>query len=170
MATIHKNILGTTCLPDTSGKVYMEPTALNFQSNDRYPNMCWVFAVQTAARIKLGVGFEVPQDYVGTAKIGLIWASTANTGKVVWEVDYTAIASSETADPSADQESTTSTGTTVDATAKDLNVTEISLTSANLAAGDWVMMSIVRDGLDTTNDTMNASAYLLGAYFSYANA
>jgi hypothetical protein len=167
---IHKiPILGASTLPDTTGNVYFEPVAVNLQSNDRYPGLCAVFA-DTSTRLKLGVGFVVPQNYVGTAKIGLIWAVTVTSGKVVWEFDYTAIANGETSDPSADQESTTSTGTTVNGTARILTVTEISLTSANLVAGDWVEGVIVRDGADTTNDTAAGSAYLLGAYFSYADA
>lgn len=169
MAVHHIDILGAATVPDTTGSVYQEPAAINFQANDRYPNLVYVFA-DTSTRLKLGVGFEIPQNYVGTAKLGVIWATTVTTGKVVWEFDYTSIANGETADPSSDQESTTSTGVTVNGTARILTVTEISLTSGNFAAGDWVQGSIVRDGLDTTNDTAAASAYLLGAYFSYADA
>lgn len=168
MATRSINILGAGCVPDTTGSVYFEPAAVNLQSNDRYPELVCVFA-DTSTRIKLGVNFRVPENYVGTAKIGLIWATTVTSGKVVWEFDYTSIADTESADPSADQESTSSTGTTVAGTARLLKVTEISLTSANLAAGDWVQGVIVRDGADTTNDTAAASAYLLGAYFSYSD-
>lgn len=169
MAVHHIPILGADTVPDTSGSVYAEPVASNLQANDRYPGMCFVFA-DTSVRNKLGVGFEIPQNYVGTAKLGLIWATTVTSGKVVWEFDYTSIAATESGDPSADQESTTSTGVTVPGTARLLTMTEISLTSANFAAGDWVQGEIVRDGADTTNDTAAASAYLLGAYFSYADA
>lgn len=169
MATHTIPILGAATLPDTTGSVYPEPAAINLESNDRYPGLVWVFA-DTSTRIKLGVRFRVPDNYVGTAKIILIWATTATSGKVVWEFDYTAIADTESTDPSADQEAVTSTGTTVPGTAR-LRATEtINLTSANLAAGDWVQGVIVRDGLDTTNDTAAASAYLQGAFFQYADA
>jgi hypothetical protein len=168
MATRHIDILGSNTLPDTTGSVYAEPAAVNLQSNDRYPGIVFVFA-DTSTRLKLGIGFEVPMNYVGTAKIGLLWATTVTSGKVVWEFDYTSIADTESSDPSADQESTASTGTTVAGTARLLKVTEISLTSANLAAGDWVEGVIVRDGADTSNDTAAASAYLIGAYFSYSD-
>ena len=169
MAINHIPILGAATLPDTSGNVYAEPAAINLQSNDRYPGMLFVFK-DTSTRLKLGIGFEIPQNYVGTAKIGLIWAVTVTSGKVVWEFDYTAIANAESSDPSADQESTSSTGTTVPGTARLITVTEISLTSSNLSVGDWVEGVIVRDGADTTNDTAAGDAYLLGAYFSYADA
>lgn len=169
MATHLIPILGSATLPDTSGNVYQEPQALNFQSNDRYPGMVWVFA-DTSTRLKLGVGFRVPDNYVGDAYIVLYWGTTATSGKVVWEFDYTAIADGETLDPSSDQESTSSTGTTVPGTARLLDVEAIALTESNFAVGDWVQGVIVRDGADTTNDTAAASAYLLGAFFSYSDA
>lgn len=168
MATRYQSILGAATLPDTSGNVYQEPAAVNLQSNDRYPNLVFVFA-DTSTRIKLGVGFRIPQDYVGTPKIVLKWACVPTTGKVVWEFDYTSIANGESADPSTDQESTSSTGVTVPGTTRLIAETEIALTAANLAAGDWVQGSIVRDGADTTNDTLAASAFLLSADFSYVD-
>src|SRR5690349_3040369 len=157
MATFNIPILGAATLPDTSGNVYAEPAAVNFESNDRYPGLVFVFA-DTSTRLKLGVRFRVPDNYVGTAKLRLLWGTTVTSGKVVWEADYTAVADGENADPSADQESTSSTGVTVPGTARLLKVTDIDLTSANFAAGDLVLMSIVRDGADTTNDTAAASA------------
>ena len=169
MTTFVIQILGATTLPDTTGSVYQEPAAINLQTNDRYPGLVYVFA-DTSTRLKLGVGFRVPDNYVGTAKIVLLWAATVTSGKVVWEFDYTAIADNESTDPSADAESTSSTGATVPGTARLLETTEIALTSGNLAVGDWVQGVIVRDGADTTNDTAAGSAYLLGAFFSYADA
>jgi hypothetical protein len=169
MSTFLLPILGAGTLPDTSGSVYFEPAAVNFQANDRYAELVAVFA-DTSTRLKLGVSFRVPDNYVGTAAIVLVWGVTGTAGKVVWEFDYTAIATAESQDPSADQESTASTGTTVPGTARLRATDTISLTSANLAVGDWVEAVIVRDGADTTNDTYAGSAYLLGAFFSYADA
>jgi hypothetical protein len=127
-----------------------------------------VFQQQTATRIKLGFGFRVPAGYTGTtATITLYWYATVTSGKIVWEIDYTAIASSETTDPSSNQQSTTSTGVTVDGTARDLSVTAISLTAANFTAGDWVQGAIVRDGADTTNDTAAGSGFLVHAEFNW---
>ena len=162
-------ILGASTLPDTSGSVYQEPVALNLQANDRYPALCYVFA-DTGTRLVLGTTFRVPDDYVGTAKILLYWATTVTSGKVVWEFNYTSIAAGETTDPSTDQEAVTSTGTTVNGTARFLAIETITLTSANLAALDLVQCGIARDGSDATNDTAAASAYLLGAFFQYADA
>lgn len=169
LATRTIPILGAATLPDASGNVYLEPAAVNLESNDRYPGLVPVFK-DTSTRLKLGVRFRVPDNYVGSPNIVLLWATTVTSGKVVWEFDYTAIAAGESADPSADQESTSSTGTTVPGTARLVAQDTIALTAANLAPGDWVEGSIVRDGADTTNDTAAASAYLLGAFFQYADA
>jgi len=169
MATHLIDVLGSATLPEgVSVPVYVEPAA-QFQANDRYPQLVFVFP-DTATRLKLGFGFTVPQNYVGAAKLRLVWATTVTTGKVVWECDYRAIADTESADPSTDQESTASTGVTVPGSARLLVVTEITLTAANFAAGDWVQGVIVRDGADTTNDTAAASAYLFAAQFSYSDA
>lgn len=167
-ATHNVAILGSATLPDTTGSVYQFPAAVNLESNDRYPASVFEFA-DTSTRLKLGTRFRVPDNYVGTAKLRLAWATTVTSGKVVWECDYTAVADTETADPSTDQESTSSTGTTVPGTARLLKVETITLTSGNFTAGDVVFMSIVRDGLDTTNDTAAATAYLVGAWFEYSD-
>lgn len=169
MATRTLPILGFASLPDTTGNVFAEPAATALEVNDRYPGLVWVFK-DTSTRLKLGVRFVVPQDYVGAPKLRLAWATTVITGKVVWEFDYTAVADAESVDPSTDQQTTASTGTTVPATARLLKVEDIALTAANFAAGDLVLGSIVRDGLDTVNDTAAASAYLLAASFVYDNA
>jgi len=169
MATHHLPILGAATLPDTSGNVYQEPAALNLQSNDRYPHLVFVFA-DTSTRDTLGGVFRVPQNYVGTPKIGLCWACVPTSGDVRWEFDYTAIADGESADPSADQESVGAT-VTVPGTARLLEVTEIALTAGNFAVGDLVQFRIARDGAQAgPADTMAGSLYLLAAYFSYADA
>lgn len=168
MATYHQPILGGhATAPDTSGGVWWEPAAINFQVNDRYPNGVFVFA-DGSTRNTLGVGFRIPQNYVGTAKIGLVVAFTVTTGDSRLEFDYTAIANGESGDPSADAESVGAT-TTVPGTARLLQQIEISLTSGNFAAGDWVQGVIVRDLTDVA-DTVVSNLYLIDAYFSYSDA
>jgi hypothetical protein len=167
VATFKIDILGASTLPDTTGSVYFEPAAVNFQANDRYPHLVCVFA-DTATRIKLGGSFRVPQNYVGTPKVGLIWATTATSGNSDWEFDYTAIADGESGDPSADQEAVDAGAIAAPGTARLIKVTEISLTAGNFAAGDLVQFAIARDG--SQDDTIAASLYLLAAYFSYTDA
>jgi|SRR3990170_855171 len=157
------DILGSPTIPDTSGNVYAEPAAVNFQANDRYPGLVFVFA-DSGTRIALGIGFRVPDDYIGvSASIELIWGTTATTGDARLEFDYTAIADNESLDPSADQESVGATAT-VPGTARLRETTTLTLTPGNFAAGDWVEGQIVRDGADAA-DTLAASLYLIGATF-----
>lgn len=168
MATLHLPILGAATLPDTSGNVYAEPQAVNLQANDRYSGLVFVFA-DTATRDKLGGSFRVPQNYVGTPKIGFVWACVPTTGNARWEFDYTAIADAESSDPSTDQESVAAT-VAAPGTARLAKVTEIALTAANFATADLVQFSIARDGLEAGPlDTIAGSLYLLAAYFSYAD-
>lgn len=168
MATHVIPILNDATHIDTSGNVYKEPAALNLQSNDRYPQMVYVFT-DTSTRDKIGGVFLVPQNYVGTAKVGLVWATTATSGNARWEFDYTAIADAESSDPSADQESVAST-VAVPGTARLYKFTEISLTSSNIAVADMVQFAIARDGAEAGPlDTVAASLYLAYAYFKYAD-
>lgn len=167
MATKLVPILNAHTLPDTNGDTYFEPSNVNLNSNDRYNHAVIAFASQSARRGIYGK-FRVPDDYVGTAKIEIRWATTATSGDCVWDVDYTAIANSETYDPSADQETATVTDT-ADGTARDLNHAAITLTGSNFAAGDEVQFYFVRDAADAA-DTLAATAWLVGLYLSYADA
>ncbi len=167
MSTHRIPILGPNTLPDSSGAVYFEPAAVNFQANDRYPHLVAVFA-DTATKISLGFLFKVPKNYVGTPKIVLVWATTAITGSAVWDVDYRAIADAEDLDPSTDQESVTATSA-APGTARLRKDVSLSLTGTNLAADDVVQGKISRDGADAA-DTLAAAAYLVGAFFEYADA
>jgi hypothetical protein len=168
MATHKIGIIGAATLPDNSGSVYAEPAAINFQSNDRYPNLVWVFR-DTSTRDTLGFGFMVPQNYVGTPKIGLVWATTATSGNARLEADLTAVADGESGDPSADQESIAAT-VAVPGTARLIKITELAFTAGNFSAGDWVIGRIARDGAEAGPlDTLAASLYLLAAYFSYSD-
>jgi hypothetical protein len=150
----------------TTADVFHEPAAINFGANDRYPVEVTVFK-DTATRIGCGFKFRVPQNYVGTPKLLVEWATTATSGTADWEADYTAVADNETLDPSSDPEAVAATGT-APGTARLREVTELTLTGSNLTAGDIVLGTLFRDGADA--DTIAASLYVFGLYFSYADA
>jgi hypothetical protein len=152
----------------STNDVFYEPAATNFGSNDRYPIEVVVFK-DTATRIGLGFAFRVPQNYAtgGTTKFLVEWATTATSGTADWEIDYTAVADNETLDPSSDQEALAATGT-APGTARLREVTELTATAGNFAAGDIVIGTLFRDGADA--DTVAASLYLFGLYFSYTDA
>lgn len=169
MATRKRPIFGAGTLPDTSGNVYPEPAAVNFQVNDRFPGIVFVFK-DTATRDKLGFAFFVPPDYVGTPKIGLLWATTATTGNARWEADVKAIADGESGDPSTDDESIAAT-VAAPGTARLIKLTELAFTGATFVAGDLVQGVVARDGAEGGLDTVAASLYLIpdGCYFSYSD-
>jgi hypothetical protein len=168
MATHIIPILGANTVPDTSGDVYLEPYDVK-ASNDVWDLLVFIFN-DTATRIGLRGMFRVPENYVGTAAIIVEWTSTATSGDVEWDFDYRAVGGNDTEsmDQAGTQESVNSNDTAPGAANRRLSFS-LSLTSANLAAGDLVEFELFRDGTDG-GDTMAAAAILFGAYFSYADA
>lgn len=158
--------LGGAVLPDTSGNVYQEPHAVNFGSNDLFPQMVWVFA-DSATKDELGFRFIVPEDYdnTGTTRFLVAWGTVATTGD--WEIDisYDAAAAGETGDPASSDEDL-NVADTAGGTARDMEVAALTVTAANLAAGDVVQGSIARDGTDA-GDTLSDDVYLLGLWLEY---
>lgn len=141
MATKRISILNGSVLPDATGNVYLD--SLNsMNANDFYPSLAWAFA-DTATRLLLRGSFRVPPDYVGTAVIGVVWATTATSGNSDWEWDYRAIADGESADPATNQESVDLSPDAAPGTACLLEYSTASLTSSNLAAHDIVQWALV---------------------------
>lgn len=152
--------------PDTSGSVWIEPAAVNFGANDRYPKNVVVFA-DTSTRIGVGVTFRVPDDYAGSAaSLKVEWSTTATSGTADWEFDYTAVTGddSETFDPNTDQESAGTTDA-ASGTARRKQTATITLTAGNFAAGDEVLGTLFRDGSES--DTIAANVYVFNAVFQY---
>lgn len=153
-------------LPDTSGSVYAEPAAINLQSNDRYPNDVIVFA-DTSTRIGIGFQVRVPKNYVGTPVFIVEYSTVATSGNYDWEIDYRAIADTESMDPSTDQENLRAVAA-APGTARLRAAVTLAATGGNFAADDLVMGTLFRDGADA--DTISGSLYVWGLYFSYADA
>jgi hypothetical protein len=152
--------------PDTSGNVWIEPAAVNFGSNDRYPVNVVAFA-DTATRIGVGVRFRVPDDYTGAAAaLKVEWSTPATSGLADWEFDYTAVGGDdvETFDPAGDQESAGTTDA-ASGTARRKQTATIALTPGNFAAGDEVLGTLFRDGSES--DTIAANVYVFSAVFQY---
>lgn len=165
MATKRISILNGSALPDTSGSVYLD-SINSLNSNDFFPSLAWAFA-DTATRLLLRGSFRVPPDYVGTAVIGVIWATTATSGNSDWEFDYRAIADGETFDPTTNQESVDLSPDAAPGTARLLEYSTASLTSANLTAHDIVQFAIARDNAD--GDTIAATEWLIDAFLQYSD-
>lgn len=168
MATHRIPIIGWNTLPDNSGNVFFEPYPVK-ATNDRWDHGHFIFN-DTSTRLELYGLFHVPKNYVGTAKIIIVWTTTAITGNVVWDFDYRAVGGddAESLDQTGQQEALTVTDAAPGATDRRMEVS-IALTSANLAADDTVEFLLARDGADAA-DTMAAAAQLVGLLFEYADA
>lgn len=166
-------MLGWKTVPDTSGNCWFEPYDV-LATNDVWDYLVVRFgssnAAQPTTRIGLRGSFDVPQNYVGTASIIVHWTATVITGDVVWDFDYRAIGGDdlESLDQAGTQEAVTVTDTAPSAANERMTAT-LSLTSANLAAGDTVQFELFRDGVDVA-DTMAASAIVHEVIFQYNDA
>jgi len=167
MATQRIPILGFNTVPDTSGNVFFEPYTVK-ATNDNWGHLVLVFN-DTATRIGLRGAFDVPQNYVGTAKIIIHWTATVTTGDVEYDFDYRAIGGDDTEslDQATAQESVNQNDTAPSAVNERMTAT-LTLTSANLAAGDTVEFMLFRDGADA-GDTMAAAAIVHQVLFEYAD-
>ena len=166
MATKSIPILGHATLPDTSGEVFFETYTVK-ATNDTWKHLVCVFN-DTATKDGLYGTFRVPEDYVGTAKIMIDWATTATTGDVEWDFSYRAIGTGESYDQATTQEDVNSNDT-AGASAHLRQEIKITLTAGNFAAGDRVEWVLSRDGTDA-GDTIAAAVMLFGLDFEYADA
>lgn|SRR3990167_4592311 len=166
-ATYQIRILTSAALPDTTGNVWFEPAALS-QTNDRYPQLITRYK-DSGTKVCIGTNYTVPQNYTGAGTFVVLWVSTATTGAIVWDVDYTSIsASGETFDPNSDQEALTVTTTTA-GTSQIGSSSSVAATAANFVAGDLVQANICRDGLDAS-DTLAADGVVYAIIFQYTGS
>jgi len=168
MATLRIPILSFATIPDTSGDVFLEPYSVK-ASNDVWDRMVAVFN-DTATRIGLSGGFTVPKNYVGSAKIIVVWTATATTGDVEWDFDYRAVGGDDTEslDQAGTQESVNINDTAPSAIHERMEA-QLTLTDSNLAADDEVEFELFRDGTDG-GDTMAAVAIVFNVLFEYQDA
>jgi putative transposon-encoded protein len=167
MATFRLPVLGFASAPDTSGDVFLESYAVK-ATNDFWKKLVVVFD-DTATKIGLHGSFSVPQNYVGTANLVIVWTSTATSGDVEWDFDYRAVGGndSESLDQATAQESVNANDTAPSATDERMEIS-IALTDANFLAGDTVSFVLYRDGTDG-GDTIAASVTLHDLFFEYAD-
>ncbi len=160
-------IIGFSSIPDASGNVWPEPATIK-QTTAPWRGLQYIFK-DTSTKDGLHGRFMVPKNFVGTAKLCLVWAVNATTGNARWVFEYRAIADTESFNQAGNQESV---GATVacPATAHLSKETLITLTSTNFAVGDVVDFAIFRDGAAAGPlDTVAADVALRGAWFEYAD-
>lgn len=152
--------------PATAGNVYPKPSSID-DANDFFPHEILAFK-DSGTKIGASATFLIPDNYVGTPKLQIIWKANATSGAAVWDVDFSAVAVGESLDPAAAAESETVT-TTTDATAFDRNESEVTPTGTTFAVEDLVLLKVSRDGVDAA-DTLAAEALFEGVAFEYADA
>lgn len=169
MATHRIPILGANTNPDPAGTnpPFFEPYGIK-ATNDAWQHLNCIFN-DTATKDKLFGLLNVPKNYVGTAKIIVVWSSTATSGNVVWEFAYRSVGGNDTTslDQSGVEETATATDAAPGAANRRLEV-EIALTSANLAADETIEFYLARDG-SSGSDTMAAAAALFQLFFEYSD-
>lgn len=172
-ATIRIPILGWSTRPDDTGDCFFEPYDI-LATSDVWKRLIGRCGANNAAQptVRAGVhgGFVVPKDYLGTAKLVIVWTATLVAGNVVWDFDYRTVAGDDTTslDQAGTEEAVTVTDTAPGAAHRRLEVM-VNLTSANFAVDDEVEFFFGRDGVDAA-DTMAGSAILFELYFQYANS
>ncbi len=170
MATFRMSIMGALA-PDSTGNAFFEPYAIK-ASNDTFQHLV---AILNDAASDCGFygTFNVPKNYVGTAKIIPVWTSTATSGNAEFGFAYRAIGGddAESLDQASFQEGPLYVQDAAPSASHERNTPSISLTSANLAADDTVEFYFFRDNNSTGGaDDMAAAVILHDLIFEYADA
>ena len=165
MATHRIPILGFGTIPDSSGDVFFEPYTVK-ATNDVWGRLVAIFN-DTSTRIGLRGGFVVPKNYVGSAKIVVVWTSTATSNDVEWDVDYRAVGGTESLDQTGTQE-TVNIASTAPSAIHERTEASLTLTAANFAVDDEVEFELFRDGADG-GDLMAAAAIVFSVLFEYTD-
>lgn len=167
MGTHRIPILGWGTIPDSSGNVFFEPYNIK-GTNDVWDRLVCIFN-DTATRIGLAGGFTVPKNYVGSAKLIIVWTAAATSGDVEWDCDFRAVGGDDTEslDQAGTQESVNLNDTAPSVAHKRMECS-ITLTASNFAADDEVEFELFRDGTDA-GDTMAAAAIVFAVLFEYTD-
>jgi len=165
MATHELAILGANSKPDTSGEVFFEPYSIKDTGAVIDP----LVLIFNNSGTKDGISgvFQVPQNYVGTAKLNIYWNANATTGNCIFDLSYLTRSSGEDMGAAAtDTTDTVTTGT--NGTAFNLNKSTMTLTAGDFAAGDIVPFELFRDTANAS-DTLAAAAIVFAITFEYAD-
>lgn len=169
MATHRLPIMGATVLPDATGECFLD-NVNNQMALATFlgRNLVMTFKDPTADTGFYG-SFQVPQNYVGTAKcvvIGIL-DGTVGATSVDFEFSYISKADNETIESGWTESATFNSGNTNGWANEDLIEISGTLTSGNLAAGDEVFYYLKRD---QGTDDFVGDIHVSGVYFEYADA
>ena len=168
MATHRLPILNSHTVPDTTGTAFFEPYTIK-ATNDVWGHLVLCLN-DTAADHGIFGKFAIPQNYVDTANLVVVWTSTATVGDVEFDFMYRAVGGNdcESLDRAGNQEDVNSNDTAPSAAHERMEIT-IALTDGNFAAGDTVEFFFSRDGTDG-GDTIAAAVLIFGLFFEFNDA
>lgn len=166
MATFRMSILDWRARPDNSGNCFLQMYPV-VATNDFWENLLFAFN-NPSADIKLWGVFNVPQNYVGTAKLIVTWTSQTTSGNFGIEFGYRAVGGNdaESLDQATAQEVVNTTDVAPGAVNRRMEIA-VDLTSANLVAGDTVEFYFARDD---SADTLAGVIQVVDLEFQYADA
>ena len=148
--------------------VLSELASVNLGTNNVLSPNVWVFK-DTTTDLHLFGGFEIPSNYVSGPILEVVWATTVTTGTARWGVIYKTVPVGESMDPAAG-ETPVEINSAAAATARDQIRASLSLNATHFATGRYCLFDFYREGSDTGNDDLAASAYVFDLLFKYQNA
>lgn len=170
MATHQVSMLGNV-IPDSTGRCWLEPY------NVAATNDIWKYLIVRLLNPTSGQwhGFYgsllVPNNYVGSAVVIPVWTTTGLTGDAQFRLTYRSVGGNdaESLDQTGSQEVITPAGYDGPSAAHErMAGPSISLTSANLAAGDLFQFLFERG--DNAIDTIAADITLHDLIFQYQDS
>ena len=166
------NMFHGTMAPDTTGDAFFEPYAI-LATNDKFSQLVLRCGASNAAQPTVQAGaygvIHVPEDFnaSGTTTVEIYWTSTITSGNVAWSLGYRSIGGTDTTslDQATYVETLTATAAAPSAANRRIK-TSLTVTSANIAAGDTLTFYFSRDGTAGA-DTMAGSALVFELIFKY---
>lgn len=169
MATHRLPILGWATKPGPSGDVFFQSYDV-VATNNFWDHLVLTFNDTSLKDICHGK-FTVPKNFVGSAKVIVVWTCIPTSGNVVFDFDYRGVGGNDT--ESLDQATAIESVTVTDAAPSAIHErmeAEMTLTSSNLAVDDEVQFHFSRDGaVGGPTDTIAGAVHVFQLIFEYAD-
>ena len=154
MATHQISMLNGSTFPDNSGDVFQQPYSIIDTATIIDP-LVWVFA-DSGNDDNLYGRVLVPQNYVGSPKVIIIWNAVPVTNEAVFDLWILSRGDNEDPGAAADHTNDTVT-TTVAGTTFFINTSTFATMSAtDIVKGEQFYWSIQRQGADANDDLADA--------------
>jgi hypothetical protein len=163
---------GAAWVPDGSAS-NLAPQITRVKSSGTAPGVYFPQLLYDAATDEWACwAFRMPADYASGPVLKIQYKmASATSGDVVWDGRLAAVSDGDSTDIDAKVFASANTATvTVPGTAGFLDEASITMTNAdNLAAGDFVVLRIARNG-SSGSDTATGDAEFIGAALTYTTA